>query len=155
MSKDRIFAYARKLQGMIKRARELEASLDDGEGYRALIVDQDPAKALEIANSIRQGREVLAKHAAAVAKESRREAVADAEQLMADLTAALEQAEAAYADWRMALQNYELEARLAGDAMPADQRAQVTARIEGLKRRYEVALNVASDLVPSPGVIQL
>jgi hypothetical protein len=155
MTKDRIYSFTRKLQGAVKRARQIEANIDDGEGYKAAIADIDPAKALELGSAIAQHRADLAQFVGGVDSISKRQGLEGAEELMTDLGATLQLAEETFDEWRSAKARYEL-ASLNGDFAPdGDERGKVSAHLSDLKKRYEAALELASNLVPSPGVIQL
>lgn len=152
MTKDRIYAWARQLQGMVKRARELEASLDDGEAYRQLLVDAEPAKALEVAKSIADGRKKLAEFGASIARVSRRTSLGDAEELITDLTHALQAAEERYDQWRQRKVHFEL---CVAEGVAADTRAVLEGELGAAKAGYESVVDYASSLVPSLGVVQL
>lgn len=156
VTKDRIIDFCQQASAMLKMAGETQQQLNTGRAAKDMLQAQgDAQKALQVAANLATGQKEYDKLLEGLFAKCKRDSVDACEQLLVDITERLTLADEAFREWRKLAAQHDVNSRTDHYDQFAPERPHVEQEISAARAEYEAALAAASDLVPSPGVIQL
>jgi hypothetical protein len=153
MNREQIIDFVQQTQVMLQQLGEMQKNLNQGKAIKDVLTAQgEMERALKMASELKAAGDTYDKSTQALFRKCKRSTVQECETLLGDIVERLKLADAAFDTWRALLASNELEIQL--DPNP-ETRSRREADIADTQKRYEAALAIATQTVPSPGVVLL
>lgn len=153
MNREQMIDWIQQTQTMMQQLAEIQKNLNQGRAIKEMLTARgEDEHALEMAKDLKKVEEAFGKTTQVLLRKCKRDTTTGCETLLTDVSNRLKLADEAFDTWRVLLASNELESSLTPDA---EARAAREAQITEVKRRYDTALDAASQAVPTPGVVIL
>lgn len=154
MKREQIIDFLQQAQTMANQLGEMSNKLNQGRAIKDILQAQgEVERVVKMGRDLQAGEEAFEKSAKALTRKCKRDTIADSETVIQDIVERIKLADTAFEQWRQLLAAHELQIALGADSQ--EERAAREAALSEAQKRYETALELASQTVPPLGVVLL